>query len=101
MKNKRKILITLALCALIIIYGSYFIKNQKKLAIEQFRTSEKQLIKEIKQEASENPSHSLVESTQDDSDMFLMVPTDSQATMIKDVQEDMAKLADSLIKKQR
>ncbi|MBP1041356.1 polysaccharide deacetylase family protein [Vagococcus sp. BWB3-3] len=98
MKNKRKILITLALCALIIIYGSYFIKNQKKLAIEQFRTSEKQLIKEIKQEASENPSHSLVESTQDDSDMFLMVPTDSQATMIKDVQEDMAKLADSLIK---
>ncbi|WP_314062929.1 polysaccharide deacetylase family protein [uncultured Vagococcus sp.] len=100
MKNTGKILITLILCVIVVIYGSYFIKNQKKLAIKQFNTSDTQLMQKIDEEAREGHYHSLVQSTQGDNNIILMIPTNGQAAIIKDVQEDMAKIAEKHIKKE-
>lgn len=99
MKNKGKILITLILCALLVIYGSYFIKNQKKLAIKQFKAGEKDLLKKIEQEAVTGDYHAIIQSTQVDDAIILMIPTNGQTAIIQDVQDDMTKLAETLLKK--
>lgn len=93
MKNRGKIIIVLAISVALVVYGTYFIKNQQKLAVEQFKTSEQALLKTIEQEAIDG-QYQQIQVPETDT-IFLLLPTNGPE-IIKDVQADMTALAQQL-----